>query len=121
MDFDAIDRDYCYDGPLGAQYSKDKTVFRVWAPCAEDAVLKLYPDCVTWDPSLVCPMKNNNGVWEAEAEGDLHGVYYSYTITYNGVSRETIDTPDLRESTDTEEWCLIFPEQILRVGEIARG
>ncbi|MBP3249873.1 MAG: type I pullulanase [Ruminococcus sp.] len=91
MDFDAIDRDYCYDGPLGAQYSKDKTVFRVWAPCAEDAVLKLYPDCVTWDPSLVCPMKNNNGVWEAEAEGDLHGVYYSYTITYNGVARETID------------------------------
>ena len=91
MDFKETDREYYYDGPLGAEYSREKTVFRVWAPYAEDAVLKLYPDCVTWDPSQVCHMTKNGGVWEAEVKGDLHGVYYSYTITNNGQARETID------------------------------
>ena len=41
-DFDLIDREYAYDGELGALYSKAQTTFRVWSPTAQRAVLKLY-------------------------------------------------------------------------------
>ena len=41
-DFDLIDREYAYDGELGALYSKSQTTFRVWSPTAQRAVLKLY-------------------------------------------------------------------------------
>ena len=33
---------YCYEGnDLGANYSKDETIFKVWAPTAEDVVSSL--------------------------------------------------------------------------------
>ena len=41
-DFDLIDREYAYDGELGALYSETQTTFRVWSPTAQRAVLKLY-------------------------------------------------------------------------------
>ena len=41
-DLDLIDREYAYDGELGALYSQAQTTFRVWSPMAERAVLKLY-------------------------------------------------------------------------------
>lgn len=41
-DFDLIDREYAYDGELGALYSEAQTTFRVWSPTAQIAVLKLY-------------------------------------------------------------------------------
>ena len=31
-DFDLIDREYAYDGELGALYSEAQTTFRVWSP-----------------------------------------------------------------------------------------
>ena len=37
-DFDLIDREYAYDGELGALYSEDQTTFRVWSPTAQRAV-----------------------------------------------------------------------------------
>ena len=39
-DFDLIDREYAYDGELGALYSEDQTTFRVWSPTAQRAVRK---------------------------------------------------------------------------------
>ena len=43
FDSDAFIRDYVYDGnDLGANYSKDKTVFKLWAPTAQNVMLCLY-------------------------------------------------------------------------------
>ena len=38
----ALDAEYRYDGELGALYSPDATVFKVWAPLATEVKLNRY-------------------------------------------------------------------------------
>ncbi|MDE7361346.1 MAG: type I pullulanase [Oscillospiraceae bacterium] len=88
FDFKAADRQY-YRGRLGAVYSRARTVFRVWQPFAESAVLRLYN--ADGEVTFSAPMKRNGGVFEYEKRGDLDGVWYTYLITRNG---ETVETAD---------------------------
>ena len=90
-DLDLIDREYAYDGELGALYSQAQTTFRVWSPMAERAVLKLYLSARANTPHSILEMSRVGGVWEVAVPGDLHGVYYTYEFTVGGTSRETID------------------------------
>lgn len=90
-DFDTIDREYAYDGELGALYSQAQTTFRVWSPLADRVALKLYLSARANSPHSTVEMTKNGGVWEAEVPGDLHGVYYTYEFTAGGTVRETID------------------------------
>ena len=90
-DFDLIDREYAYDGELGALYSKAQTTFRVWSPTAQRAVLKLYFSAKANLPHSVTEMSRDKGVWEVTVPGDLHGMYYTYEFTFDGSTRETID------------------------------
>lgn len=87
-----------YDGDdLGAVYTPTSTTFKVWAPVASEVKLNLYATgsddeegAKTLDSS---PMNYNeaNGVWSITVEGDLKNVYYTYSITNNNVTNETID------------------------------
>ena len=93
MVFSKIDQKFYYEGELGAVYSREQTVFRVWSPPAEMAALKLYT-CTGKNETLKAqhPMvQNDRGVWEYTAAGDLDGVYYTYELTHGGKSFETID------------------------------
>ena len=87
-----FEKEYHYDGPLGAEYAKDETKFRVWSPFAESITLNLYHD---GKKSLVFRKfkleKKEKGVWETAAKGDLCGVYYDYDICVNGRIRRTAD------------------------------
>lgn len=91
--FAEIDEKYKYDGDdLGAVYSKNNTVFKVWSPLAEDAAVLLYHKCTDEKPFRHMPMKKSKeGVWSKVANGDLNGVYYTYQITHDSISYETID------------------------------
>ncbi len=90
--FTHIDDKYAYDGKLGALYSKDKTEFKVWAPEADGAAVRLYHDCRDEKPYRNLPMtKSQKGVWSKVAYGDLDGVYYTYVMTYDGIEQETVD------------------------------
>ena len=82
-----------YDGDdLGANYTKEKTIFKVWAPFANAASVLLYRGCQDEKPYRRMPMKKSRkGVWEKVANGDLEGVYYTYEIVYDDVPVETID------------------------------
>lgn len=88
-----VEEKYRYDGDdLGAVWSKDKTVFKVWSPYAEDAAVLLYRKCTDEKPYRRLPMtKSPQGVWVKEANGDLNGVYYTYRITHDDIQYETID------------------------------
>lgn len=90
-DFDIIDSEYAYDGELGALYSQSQTVFRVWSPLADRAVVKLYRSADSPSPYATAEMHKSGGVWEASAAGDLHGTFYTYEFTTAGSTRETID------------------------------
>lgn len=86
-DFKAVDKEFRFDGELGAIYSTGRTLFRVWAPLAEQVFLRLYRTPSEPKPYDCIPMQKNGGVWCAEVSGNLHGVFYTYEID----SRETID------------------------------
>ena len=86
-----------YNGSdLGAVYSKDNTVFKVWSPTAKKVQLMLYSD---GDASAVSEYEScvdmeydeKTGVWAAAVKGDLANKYYTYYI-YNGVKgKEVVD------------------------------
>lgn len=90
-----FEAEYTYTGnDLGALWSSDKTVFRVWAPTADAVWVNLYasgtPDTDDLQEQLeMAP--DANGTWIVEKEGDLNGVYYTYTVEQNGVKSEACD------------------------------
>ncbi len=90
-DYNSIDREFYYDGQLGAVYSPEFTEFRVWSPLARKIVLNLYKTASSAKPFSSVGMTQSGGVWSAEISGDLHGVYYAYSVTYGNTTRETID------------------------------
>ena len=86
--FSAID----IDEELGAIYSKDKTIFKVWSPDAEKVNLKIYSYGIGNNLIEVFPMvKQLNGIWIKELLKDMAGKYYTYEITINGKVNETQD------------------------------
>lgn len=91
--FSEIDKKFYYDGnDLGAVYTKESTVFKLWAPLAESVVVNLYRSCRDEKSYRHLPMtKGKNGVWKKQAFGDLNGVYYTYSVTNDGIEQETID------------------------------
>jgi len=88
-----------YTGELGAIYSADKTIFRLWAPTASSVKLNLFTtgdgtevyfpgDKETFDASMT---RIENGVWQIEVPGKLDKVYYTYSVSVNGVTNEAVD------------------------------
>lgn len=112
---------YTYTGSdLGANWTEEATIFRVWAPTAEAVTVNLYESGIESAKDLIesIPMNPDlNGTWLATKEGDLNGVYYTYTATINGEEVEACD-PYARttgvngaramvinlDSTDPEGW-----------------
>ena len=95
MDYRELDTRAYYGNDLGAVYSKEKTVFKVWAPTAELVRLNLYEKGAKGEgePYSTRIMNNipENGIWEITVPGDLYGVFYTYSITVNGTTKETVD------------------------------
>lgn len=89
----SFEENYTYTGDdLGAGYTAEKTSFRVWAPTASEVVLNLYEkgdgDCLISTQSMKA---DEAGTWLCEMEGDYKGVYYTYSVTVNGVTQEAVD------------------------------
>ncbi|MDE7202740.1 MAG: type I pullulanase [Lachnospiraceae bacterium] len=82
-----------YDGDdLGAAYTKEKTGFKVWAPTASEVSLNLYEqgdgDNLIETISMTL---GDKGVWSCEKQGDLNGVYYTYSIKIGNKTNEAVD------------------------------
>lgn len=83
---------YYYDGELGAVYSPEKTIFRVWSPVSKWVKVLLFKNGEDTEPYQVVNMEyKGNGVWEAVVEGDLDGVFYLYQLENYGKVRTTVD------------------------------
>ncbi len=85
-------REATYNGPLGPEYTPAGTRLRLWAPTAEQAAVNLYrkghdSPCIGTLPLQRGPQ----GVWSIWLPGDQHGHYYTFTVTVDGVARETGD------------------------------
>lgn len=75
-----------YEGPLGPEYHKEKTIFRVWAPTATNVRIYFHDS-----ERFVTLSRKELGVYEIEQLGDLHGTSYSLFVKVNGGWNETID------------------------------
>lgn len=77
---------------LGATWSKDKTAFRLWAPTATEVIINLFESGKGDKRIESIPMnKDVNGTWYLEKTGDLHGVYYTYSVTVGDSTKEAVD------------------------------
>ena len=117
----AFEKKYTYSGSdLGAVWSPQETVFRVWAPTAQSVKLRLYRSGAHGTQDLLEQTDmapDVHGTWILRKEGDLHGVYYTYLVDRDGMIKEACDpyarttgvngrramVLDLR-STDPEGW-----------------
>ena len=87
----ALDEEYAYDGALGAIYSPEATVFKVWAPLATEVILNRYAtgsdseegaaDLGTVPMEKLMDGDKWTGVWICTVEGDVKNTYYTYTLT----------------------------------------
>ncbi|MDE6312332.1 MAG: type I pullulanase [Lachnospiraceae bacterium] len=89
----AFEEEFTYEGDdLGAVYSKERTVFRVWAPTAQKVAINFYEagdgDCLIESVDMTSAQK---GTWTYEKEGDANGIYYTYNVTVNGSTKEAVD------------------------------
>ena len=86
---------YTYTGTdLGAVWTKEKTVFRVWAPTAISARVRLYKSGTLGANDLLEQLEmrpDANGTWVAEKAGDLNGVYYTYLVDRESIVKEACD------------------------------
>lgn len=84
---DEFESKYTYAGRLGCTWSREGTIFRLWAPTAEAVRVHFY---VSGDPEAKdeirwsSMMPNEHGVWVSMEEGDLDGVYYTYEVVLDG-------------------------------------
>lgn len=72
---------FYYDGELGANYTKEKTTFRLFAPEAAQADVVIYEEPKSLRGRQVYPMKPiGGGGWETEIRGDLGNRCYRVRV-----------------------------------------
>ncbi len=82
-----------YEGELGVIYTESETTFKLWAPVSETATVNLYHyghdsnmedyDGVAGDDTPYATYEMSaleKGVLTVTVPGDLHGVYYTFTV-----------------------------------------
>lgn len=90
-----FEAEYTYSGnDLGANWTKERTLFRLWAPSASKVLVNLYRSGNPGADDLICQIDmvpDVCGTWIAEKYGDQNGVYYTYQVTVMDLTRETCD------------------------------
>ena len=83
---------YYQGDDLGAVWTIEETRFRVWAPTAEQVVLHLYRTGDQDDLFQNYVLKKAaRGTWVAVSPGNQNGIYYTYSVTVDGETYETVD------------------------------
>ena len=98
-----LDKEYAYDGELGAIYSPEATTFKVWAPLASKVILNRFATGSDYEDGAAdlgeIEMEKLfdgdawTGVWTTTVEGDIKNTYYTYSIT-NPAHIYAKSTPD---------------------------
>ncbi|MEF2919850.1 MAG: type I pullulanase [Acutalibacteraceae bacterium] len=86
-----------YKKDLGATYTAESTTFKVWAPLATEVKVNLYTtgsdseEGAKYLGNYSMTKDKGSNVWSTVVNGDLNKIYYTYSITNNGVTTETQD------------------------------
>jgi len=92
---DELDETTYTGNDLGATYTAAKTTFKVWAPSASDVTLNLYENGAKDEGAAYATREmtknTGNGVWSVSVNEDLKGKFYTYSVTVDGKTNETVD------------------------------
>jgi pullulanase-type alpha-1,6-glucosidase len=80
----------------GAQITQQGTGFRLWAPTAQQVVLKHYSDDKQEQASIPMTLDEKSGAWHVDT-GLSHGDYYRYEITLYHPSSKEIETYEVTD------------------------
>jgi pullulanase len=107
-----FDDQFFYEGTdLGATYSQEKTVFKLWTPIASRVKIDICKD----DKHQTIEMeRKEQGVWRAEVEQDLELASYLYLIKVNGTWREAIDPYAIASTPNHKRTVIIDKEKTER-------
>ncbi|HOE99775.1 MAG TPA: type I pullulanase [Spirochaetota bacterium] len=88
--------EFVYGGDdLGVTYSKDSSIFKVYAPTANKVVLNIYDTPESGDKKSYELVEGPGGVWRGKINGDLLGKFYSYNCggasASFDINRELVD------------------------------
>jgi pullulanase len=79
---------------LGLTWSPQQCSFRIWAPTASGAQLKLYKLFLGGEPLQTIELtKAEQGTWATTIEGNYEGMYYTFCIEYNGQWLDDVPDP----------------------------
>lgn len=88
-DFDNL---FYYSGnDLGNVYTKEKTVFKLWAPTASDAMLVTYEKWNDKKGTETPMIQDEKGTWKLEINGDQDGLIYTYKVKIGDKWNEAVD------------------------------
>ncbi|PFK46007.1 type I pullulanase [Bacillus cereus] len=85
-----FDEKYYYDGSdLGACYEKEKTTFKMWAPTARLAKVRIYKNDKEYTDHEM--KRGENGVWSSVLQGDFEKAQYTFLVCINLIWNEAVD------------------------------
>ncbi|PED06520.1 type I pullulanase [Bacillus pseudomycoides] len=85
-----FDEKYYYDGSdLGACYRKEKTTFKIWAPTARLAKVRIYKNDKEYTDYEM--QREENGVWSCILQGDFELARYTFLVCINLIWNEVVD------------------------------
>ena len=87
-----FDKKYSFDGELGALYTPQRTILRLWAPTALNVEVIVYESLYRKEKKRHTMGKGGRGTHELIMIGDYAGTAYKYAITFpDGKVVETVD------------------------------
>ncbi len=100
--------------PLGALYTPEQTIFRVWSPTAGQMTLNLYQAPTGGEAYRVSMVKLEDGCWEIVVKGDQLGAYYTYSAAGEDArfdaNRELLD-PYAKAVTNHDGRCIVIHDE----------
>lgn len=98
-DTEAFENAYTYEGnDLGAKVESNSTTLKLWAPISIKVSLNLYntgtPSNLGGNDNIVktlAMVKGEKGVWSIKVDENLHGTYYTYSVTNGTKTYEVVD------------------------------
>jgi pullulanase len=79
---------------LGLTYTTKSSLFRIWSPVAEEAILLLYKEGDGGEAvKKINLVKDVNGTWMANVPGNWKGLYYSFSVNINGKWSNEVPDP----------------------------
>ncbi|WFA04171.1 type I pullulanase [Bacillus sp. HSf4] len=106
-----FDQAFFYEGTLGAIYSRERTIFRVWAPSASAAMLELQSPDGT-QKTVLQMVRKHKGVYEITVDGDMNGWMYMYHIYVNRERFRTADPYAKAVTANGEKGVVLDPDEL---------